>query len=173
MLATLDSKFNINKHINVVCKKANTMLSFIRRNLHTQLTHIKSQAYRMYIRPILEYSSTVWAPYTKCNIDKLEAIQRRVARYVMDDYSYNSSVRRNISRLIIFYKNLHKTINITLPDHILPSAYSAITRGHNSRFNMPPIRINAYKYSFFPDTVRQWNSLPATFSKCLHIYNIY
>ena len=32
---TLDSKLNFNKHIEVVCKKANTMLSFIRRNLHT------------------------------------------------------------------------------------------------------------------------------------------
>ena len=43
------------------------MLSFIQRNLHIQLTHVKTQAYRMYIRSILEYSSTVWAPYTKCN----------------------------------------------------------------------------------------------------------
>ena len=119
---TLDSKLNFNKHIDAVCKKVNTMLSFIRRNLHTQLTHVKSQAYRMYIRPILEYSSTVWAPHTKRSIDKLEAVQKRAARYVMNDYSYNSSVssmirslkwnslstRRNISRLI-FYKILHQT----------------------------------------------------------------
>ena len=68
------------------------MLSFIRRNLHTQLIHVKSQAYRMFVRPILEYSSTVWAPHTKCSIDKLEAVQRWAARYVMDDYKYNSSV---------------------------------------------------------------------------------
>ena len=56
---TLDSKL---KHIDVICKKANTMLSFIRRNLHTQLIYVKSQAYRMYIRPLLEYSSTVFGP---------------------------------------------------------------------------------------------------------------
>ena len=122
------------------------MLSFIRRNLHTQLTHVKSQAYRMYIRPILEYSSTVWAPHTKrSGIDKLEAVQKRAAscRYVMNDYSYNSSVssmirslkwnslstRRNISRLIIFYKILHQTVDVTLPDYISPYTYSAITRG--------------------------------------------
>ena len=85
---TLDSKLNFNKHIDAICKKANTMLSFIRRNLHTQLTHVKSQVYRMYIRPILEYSSTVWAPHTKRSIDKLEAVQKRAAcRYVMNNYS--------------------------------------------------------------------------------------
>ena len=34
------------------------------------------------------HSSTVWAPHTKRSIDKLEAVQRRAARYViiMDDY---------------------------------------------------------------------------------------
>ena len=40
---TLDSKL---KHIDAICKKANIMLSFIRRNLHTQLTHVELQAYR-------------------------------------------------------------------------------------------------------------------------------
>jgi len=36
----------------------------------------------MYVKLILKYSSTVWAPYTNYNIDKLEAIQRCAARYV-------------------------------------------------------------------------------------------
>ena len=105
----------------------------------------------MYIKPILEYSSTVLAPHTKRSIDKLEAVQRQAARYVMDDYRYNSSVssmiqslkwnslstRRNISRLIIFYKILHQTVDVTLPDYIFPSAYSAITRRHNLRLKAP------------------------------------
>ena len=190
---TLDSKLNFNKHTDVICKKANTMLSFIRRNLHTQLIHVKSHAYRMYVRPILEYSSAVWAPHTKCSIDKLEAVQRRAARYVMDDYRYNSSVssmiqslkwnslstRRNISRLIILYKILHQTVDVTLPDYILPYSYSAITRGHNLRLKVPLPRINAYKYSFFTNVVEQWNSLPehivrapsaTTFSRLLNTY---
>ena len=71
----------------------------------------------MYIRPILEYSSIVFAPYTKRNIDKLEAFQRRAARFVTSNYSYTSSVtammetlnwntlhaRRNILTLIMFH----------------------------------------------------------------------
>ena len=131
---TLDSKLSFNKHVDTICMKANTVLSFIRQNLHTQLIHVKSQAYRMYIRPILEYSSIVWTPYTKRNIDKLKAIQRQAARYVMDDYRYNSSVssmiqllkwnsssiRRNISRLII----LNLTPN---SQHLLTRLYLSIS----------------------------------------------
>ena len=110
----------------------------------------------------------------------------------MNDYSYNSSVssmiqslkwnslttRRNISRLIIFYKILHQTVDVTLPDYISPYTYSAITRGHNLRLRVPLPRIDAYKYSFFTDVVELWNSLPehivrattCTFSRSLNIY---
>ena len=34
----------------------------------------------LYIRPILEYASTVWAPYIKSSIQKLEATQNRISK---------------------------------------------------------------------------------------------
>ena len=45
-------------------------------------------AYNMIVRPHLEYSSTFWNPYTKCNTDKLEAVQSRAARFVLNFYDY-------------------------------------------------------------------------------------
>ena len=53
----------------------------------------------LYIRPILEYASTVWAPYTKSSIEKLEATQRRTARFVVSDYDYSSSVSSILNQL--------------------------------------------------------------------------
>jgi hypothetical protein len=44
------------------------------------------------VRPNLEYAATVWDPYTKFNINKLEKCQRRAARFVIGDYSRESSV---------------------------------------------------------------------------------
>ena len=75
----------------------------------------------LYIRPILEYALTVWAPYTKLSIENLEAMQRRTARFVVSDYDYSSSIsnilnqldwpslaiRRQVSRLVMFYKIVH------------------------------------------------------------------
>ena len=75
------------------------MLAFLKRNLYNCNPQIRSQAYMLYVRPILEYASTVWAPYTKSSIGKLEAIQRRAARFIVSDYNYSSSVTSILNQL--------------------------------------------------------------------------
>ena len=98
----LDSKLNFNKHIETICKKANGALAFLKCNLYNCNPQIRSQAYSycmLYVRPILEYASTVWAPYTKSSIGKLEAIQWRAARLVVSDYNYSSSVTSILNQL--------------------------------------------------------------------------
>ena len=73
----IDSKLTFNTLIDSVCKKANGALSF----LFSCKCQIKSDAYLIYVRPILEYAVCSWAPpHTKHNIDKLESVQRRTAR---------------------------------------------------------------------------------------------
>ena len=168
----LDSKLNFNKHIETICKKANSVLGFLKRNLYNCNPQIRSQAYMLYIRPILEYASTVWAPYTKSSIEKLEAIQRRAARFVVSDYDYSTSVtsilnhlnwpsldtRRQVSRLVMFYKIVQRLIALDLPDEI--ELVNTITRGHNLRYRTAFCRVDVHKNSFFPATIRRWNGLP-------------
>ena len=43
----LDSKLNFNKHIETICKKANGVLAFLKRNLYNCNPQISSQAYNM------------------------------------------------------------------------------------------------------------------------------
>ena len=38
------------------------------------------------IRSVLEYASPVWFPSTEHNISTLEIVQRRAARFVMNDF---------------------------------------------------------------------------------------
>ena len=49
-------------HINKITAKANRSLGFIRRNLASCPKNLKAQAYTTLVRlrPLLEYSSTVW-----------------------------------------------------------------------------------------------------------------
>ena len=42
------------------------------------------QCFKSLVRPILEYSSSVWDPHTQRNVNKLEMVQRRAARFVKD-----------------------------------------------------------------------------------------
>ena len=170
---TIDRKLSFSKHIDNVCKKANSTLAFIRRNLKSCQRQIKADAYLMYVRPTLEYAAAVWAPHTKCDTEKLEAVQRRAARFVMSDFNRTSSVtemlhnlnwntlssRRQTSRLCLLYKILHNLVDVTLPSYIVPS--TRFTRGHDQKFILPQSRIDIYKFYFFPDSIRLWNNLPS------------
>ena len=42
------------------------------------------------VRPILEYTTSVWDPHTTANIQKLESVQRRAARFCLNDHSHYS-----------------------------------------------------------------------------------
>ena len=167
----IDSKLTFNTHVNLVCKKANNTLSFLRRNLSSCQREVKAEAYLMYVRPILEYATCVWAPHTQCNIDKLEAVQRRAARFVIGDFRSTSSVtqmlttlkwnslnyRRNMLRLQMMYKIIHHIVDLTLPECI--TFNRGITRGHEYKLTLPFTRIDTYKFSFFPSTAILWNNL--------------
>ena len=44
------------------------------------------------IRPIIEYAPSVWSPHLQRDILKLESVQHRSARFVLNDYARLSSV---------------------------------------------------------------------------------
>ena len=73
-------------HINTVCKKASSTLGFIRRNLYHCPQQTRHTAYITLVRSVLDYGSTIWDPHLKCDIEKLERIQRQGARFITNDY---------------------------------------------------------------------------------------
>ena len=136
---------------------------------------IKATAYKTLVRPLLEYSSTVWDPYTQGNINKIEAVQKRAARYCLNRYEYTASVgemikqlewnslesRRAVARLAMFYKIVNGLVAIPKDQYLRPITQSIGTRHtHNLRFEVPLLKANYYKFSFYPRTIKEWNSLP-------------
>jgi len=107
-------------HITKTAAKASQVFNFLRHNLSNCSSSVKASAYLTIVRPIMEYTSSVWDPHQQCNIQAIEKIQRRAARWVMSDYGRHSSVsgmlqflnwptlesRRRISRLKAIYKKL-------------------------------------------------------------------
>ena len=79
-------------HINNTTTKAQKTLNMLRRNLKQTSTSIKSLAYKTIVRPQLEYASAIWDPNTKDEINKIDKIQTRAARWVFQDYSSYTSV---------------------------------------------------------------------------------
>jgi hypothetical protein len=75
---------HVNKQItiNSITSKANKTLGFLRRNLKIPSIRIKEQAYFTLARPLVEYASTVWDPYTHVNhyIGKSIIVRKPITR---------------------------------------------------------------------------------------------
>ena len=160
-------------HVDAVTAKATRSLNFIRRNIRIGNPTIKQHAYKTLVRPILEYSQTVWDPHTACAAKRIEAVQRRAARFTCNRYRRTSSVtqmmntlewqplaeRRRLARLVMFYKIHNNIVAISMPLQV--KGLAAPTRTENSQaYCIPPSSADYHHLSFFPRTVRDWNLLP-------------
>lgn len=134
----------------------------------------KLTAYTSLVRPVLEYGSMVWDPSQKYQVDQLERIQRRAARFIMSDYRSSESVsemlhklklpplsqRRRVARLKFLYLMHHKYFNFSSELYLKPRSSRIVRSSHQGQFIPIMARINAYKYSFLPKTIEEWNLLP-------------
>jgi hypothetical protein len=53
----------------------------------------------MLVRPLFEYACMVWDAHTAQNTQKIEAVQRRSARFVMNNYQQTGSVTSMLQTL--------------------------------------------------------------------------
>ena len=84
---TFDTNLCFNTHITTTVRKCQGILSVIKRSF-TYIVLIL--LYITLVRPILKYSSVVWAPHLRKHINILEAVQRRATRMIpnLKDMSY-------------------------------------------------------------------------------------
>lgn len=172
---TLSSDLKWNAHIQQTAAKANKTLAFVKRNLKVKSTTIKERAYQSLVRPKLEYCCTVWDPHTTENINSLERIQRRAARYVCHRYHNTSSVtdmmtqlnwptlqeRRIKTRLQMFHKIIHHQVEIPA-ENILIKSQAKTRSTHEHTYRQLSCNKDSYKFSFFCQTIKDWNKLPST-----------
>ncbi len=186
---TISNELTWSTHITITSHKANNTLAFLQRNLKSCPPKLKETAYISLVRSVMEYSATIWDPYLVKDINLLERVQRRAARFVKGDYSYRSSVtamlqdlgwtnladRRRDLRLALFYKVVNELVAVPT-DGILISADNRTRSSHHLKFKHLASNTSQYQHSFFPRTIPQWNSLPvasveaeslASFKTCL------
>ena len=109
---------------------------------------------------MLEYASVVWSPFTQFNIDKIEKVQCKAARFVFNHYYRYSSVtnmfnylkwesfehRRTKSTIIMFCKIINNIVSADFSNYLHRSFTR--TRGHQMSFMAIPAKRNTYYHSF-------------------------
>ena len=83
---TIDSHLNWKSQCNNVSKKASFMLSFLERNFSKCPPKVKENLFNALVRPLLEYGCYVWDPYFDNQINRLEMINKRAARFITGNY---------------------------------------------------------------------------------------
>ena len=165
---TIDAKLSWKEQCDNVCRKAHFMLSFLERNFFRCPPKVKEQCYFALVRPLLEYGCTAWDPYRLGQIEQLEKVNKRAASFVtgnslrvhgntqknMETLGWPPLyIRRSHNKLSMFYKIRNELICIPSED-LKPNIRKP------DSFVIPSSSIDAHKHSFFPSTIRLWNSLP-------------
>jgi hypothetical protein len=165
---TISHDLKWNAHIEAACSRARGVLSFLGRNLKVANNKTKELAYFALVRPHVEYCSTVWDPYTKKMCNKVEMVQRKAARFVLNKLGsahYKDSVtemlnnlkwstlseRRKQSRLLMLYKIHNSLIPITFGEIQQKQAYNGAQ--NEIKFINPRSDTNAHRNYFLPRTI--------------------
>ena len=170
---TIDSNLNWTVQTENVYKKSSSMLSFLERNFYKCPENVKENLYTALVRPLLEYGCCAWDPYRNNQIQKLEMINKRAARFItgnhirehgntnknMETLGWSPlSERRAKNKLIMLSKIISHQTHIPSDDLI-----TSQNPGKPLNFFVPFSAVDSHLYSFFPSTIRLWNSLPSSF----------
>lgn len=146
------------------------------RNLKFKLKrHALEKLYFAFIRPILEYSCSVWDNCSSENKKMLDSVHVEAARIITGGTKLCSieklfadlgwdclQERRNKQKLVIMYKMIY---GIT-PNYLTELVPPLVREGNPYRLrNSNNIELlhantNLYFNSFLPSTIRSWNNLP-------------
>ena len=97
---TITNDLRWNTHVSNICTKANRTFGFLRRNLYACPQEVKEAAYKGLVRPVLEYSGSVWDPSGVGLQNELEKVQNRSARFVTGKYSFETGSMTGILELL-------------------------------------------------------------------------
>ena len=156
---TVDRELKFNIHISNIVQQANQRAAqffrcFLSRNPITLV-----RAFKIYIRPILEYASTTWSPSYIHQINLLESVQRSFTRRIpgCSHLSYIDRLaflklqtleqRRLIADLIKCY-NIIKGNNCIDQSLFFNFPNYKFSRGHLLKLSMPLTKSNTGKFVF-------------------------
>ena len=166
---TLTKNLSWNTHVANICAKATNTRFFLQRNLVKSDKETRLKCYKIFIRPTVEYASTVWDPVGNESLtSKIEMVQRKSLRWVFNSWKQDTSPsalrissnlktlseRRNNARLKMLHEFLYSTKEVD--NNIMPVRQ----RCENVKFKPILGRVKTYSCSFFPKTVEVWNQLP-------------
>ena len=194
---TIDQNLNFNIQTNNICKKANRALGALKRAAPFLPIDTRALMFNTMVLSHLDYCSTIWGATSDTNIGKLQKIQNRGMRIILQCHprTHIADMLSNLKWLSIKQKNIFltavlvfkimhsKTLNY-MAHWLVPVSHQYGTRRSTSGDLFVP---RSHPNSLTTKGTRLWNQLPAsirtfpnlkTFKKATaffiaHNFNIY
>jgi len=138
-----------------------------------------TRAYLVYVRPLLEFNSTIWSPYYEQDIHLIERVQRRFTKRLpgCGDLLYKDilallnlhslELRRLHLDLIWCYKIIFG-LTCTDPSALFEVRQTTATRGHPYKLFNPQCTSNVRSSFFTQRVINVWNDLPTNIVNFFH-----
>lgn len=184
----ISNNLSSTNHCSYVFSKASKIAALITRSFISQNRQLMCRAFKCYVRPILEYCSQVWNPYTLNNIKRIESVQRRFTKKLFPKtFSYEKRLeilhletlqyRRLVNDIYLTHHIIHDNL-LPIEDFYVPNTKNLSTRlSIKEVFCVENFRLDLRKYDFAVRTAKFWNFLPenireirsfSKFKKLLH-----
>ena len=160
----LDEKLSFKIHISEAIKKAMkgvSLLKFLSKYLNRSKLDL---AYKMHVRPHLEYGDIIFHDRSSDLMNTLESVQYKAGLIVAGCWKGTSKIklfkelgweslseRRKFHRLTLYFKILNKETPSYLSEYILKSTPTGTLR---------------YLNTFFPFCYNAWNDIDPSFKEC-------
>ena len=163
-------------HVNHVFKTASLCSYQILKSVKSKNIWVLIKLFKTYVRPKIEYSTSVWSPNLRGDIKKIENVQKRFTKQACNRSnipftSYQDRLfklnlksleyRRIYFDLLLIYKIINGISDLNFKDYFKFRKTSYVLRGNSRKIDtLLSFKTPQWTNSFFTRTVKYWNSLP-------------
>ena len=173
---TVTTSLKPSKQCHEAAGRARSELGKINRCFHFRDKKVFLRLYIQFVRPHLEFATSVWSPWNKADIDIIENVQKQAVKMIsgLQAHSYEERLkelnlwtlekRREMFDMVQVYKILNNIGNLDISlTKISDTAHTRInTRSRDDPLNLQKKRsaLDIRKYFFTERVVEKWNKLP-------------
>lgn len=169
----IDADLNFDAHINKIVGKAYARLGVLFKGFASRDIQMLKRAYVTYVRPLLEYASSVWSPYLLKHINAIERVQKNFTKRIrsLSELPYPErlavvdleplELRRLKADLVLYYKCFANLVALPCEEYFVTSDIASQTRTGGDRIVQSVCNTNRFQNDFFNRCANCWNFLPA------------
>ena len=174
---TMSSSFEFSRYISDSVRRATLRSNLIFRSFTLRKQQFLMKMYYAFVRPLVEYNTTIWSPHLIYQINAIETVQRsytsRIPSLYPLSYPYRNDgytlrlaslgidsleERRIRTDLVVLHDLVHKNIICNVQDGLVVQTRTG--RGHSLKLFLPRANLNVKRCSFPVRSIQLWNSLP-------------